>query len=271
MALMSDWLQFWDSQIVDKYPAWLVVGLGTFVWHQVFWLFLNIPYMIIEDKKWFEDNKIIKDPSQRATSQQRWALLKVMLWDQHVMLLPLTLISAPLFLFLRFTLHSQNLPNWSTFAIQFLAFNVIEDTMFYWTHRLLHVPYFYKKVHYKHHEYLSPFTLAGEVAHPLEFLFGFLLPSVSGPFLMSFFHDPVHMFVFWLWIFFRETRSVDAHSGYFFKYHPVRLLPFYGGAKFHGLHHSLKGRQTNFGGYLIWDYLCGTLYDENQHSTNKKK
>ena len=91
-------------------------------------------------------------------------------------------------------------------------------------------------------------------------------------------------------------RSTDAHSGYHLPFHPLRLFyPVYGGALAHGscampqgvagwfvrwtrilwnqdkhpstpppfpqladFHHSLKGRNQNFGSFAIWDWLCGT-------------
>lgn len=78
---------------------------------------------------------------------------------------------------------------------------VIEDTMFYWCHRTLHTPWFYKRIHkvclavvvcscYRrfvgassrrlssqiHHQYNVNIALASEHAHPIELIVGNLLP-----------------------------------------------------------------------------------------------
>ena len=44
-----------------------------------------------------------------------------------------------------------------TFAVQFVVFNVIEDTGFYWIHRAFHHPKLYRKYHKVHHSYDPPF------------------------------------------------------------------------------------------------------------------
>lgn len=38
----------------------------------------------------------------------------------------------------------------------------IDDSVFYWIHYIVHLPFLYKHVHKKHHEYKNPFSLAGE-------------------------------------------------------------------------------------------------------------
>jgi len=106
--------------------------------------------------------------------------------------------------------------------------------------------------------YLSPFSLVGEIAHPIEFIFNFLLPIMAGPLLIGYFQG-LHIGVFWIWLVFRAMRSTDAHSGYNIPFHPLRLIGFlYGGPTHHDYHHMIKGKHCNFGGYLIWDWIMGT-------------
>jgi len=125
----------------------------------------------------------------------------------------------------------------------------------------MHTTYAYMKWHKKHHEYISPFSLTGEIAHPIEFFFNFLIPIMIGPLLMGLIQG-VHVTTYWIWITYRELRSVDAHSGYNLPFHPLRLIsPVYGGAHFHDFHHNIKGRNGNFGGYRFWDWLMGTDSD----------
>lgn len=50
-----------------------------------------------------------------------------------------------------------------------------EELFFYYSHRLLHTPYFYQHVHKIHHEYKAPFGMASEYAHPFEYVVGNLV------------------------------------------------------------------------------------------------
>jgi sterol desaturase/sphingolipid hydroxylase (fatty acid hydroxylase superfamily) len=47
-----------------------------------------------------------------------------------------------------------------------------EDLMFYFSHRTLHTPWFYKKFHKVHHEFYNTVCISSEYAHPFEFLIG---------------------------------------------------------------------------------------------------
>ena len=35
-----------------------------------------------------------------------------------------------------------------------------EDFFFYWGHRLMHLPYLYKRIHKQHHEFKNPVSMA---------------------------------------------------------------------------------------------------------------
>ena len=55
----------------------------------------------------------------------------------------------------------------------------VDSPIFCRVHRLLHTPTLYNKVHYIHHAYDPPFALAGELQHPVEFLFNILVRSLT--------------------------------------------------------------------------------------------
>ena len=63
---------------------------------------------------------------------------------------------------------------------QLIYFMLLEDFFFYWSHRFLHTPYIYKKIHKKHHEYHQTISIAAVYTHPLEYLFGNILPLAVG-------------------------------------------------------------------------------------------
>jgi sterol desaturase/sphingolipid hydroxylase (fatty acid hydroxylase superfamily) len=155
-----------------------------------------------------------------------------------------------------------------------IVFNLVEDFVFYWVHRLLHHPVLFKAVHWKHHRFDQigghTFSLNGEYSHYVENLFNDLVPMMCGIFAWTVIYSRLalgpewsfHIFTFWCWITFRQMRTTDSHSGYDLPYHPLRLFRFiYGGARFHMEHHTLKGRRWNFGAFHLWDYLMGTVLD----------
>jgi len=126
--------------------------------------------------------------------------------------------------------------------------------MFYWTHRLLHHPKIYPYIHKKHHEYGITISIAAEYAHPLEWVFGNLVPSAMGAKLLG---GNVHMATYIMWGFIRIMETVDGHSGYEFSWSPYRLLPLSGSSNYHNFHHYFNsGNYSSF--FSIWDTLCGT-------------
>jgi sterol desaturase/sphingolipid hydroxylase (fatty acid hydroxylase superfamily) len=116
----------------------------------------------------------------------------------------------------------------------------ISDTLFYWSHRLLHTEFFFRKGHLFHHRHHSPIVWTALYVHPIEFIFAligiFILPSII-LFMNS--HEAT---VFWSIIMFSLVLS---HSG-------LTHL-----SEHHDLHH--QNWKYNFGSDVgIWDKLMGT-------------
>lgn len=128
-----------------------------------------------------------------------------------------------------------------------------EDVMQYFFHRLLHVPWLYKRVHKLHHEYQVPFALSGSYAHPVEVVFLAICTFVPALLLRP------HMSTFLAWIWLRQMDAVLEHCGYDLP-NPLHALPFYGGVLFHDYHHT--GFTTNFASRFTYlDRLLGTYRD----------
>jgi sterol desaturase/sphingolipid hydroxylase (fatty acid hydroxylase superfamily) len=81
---------------------------------------------------------------------------------------------------------SGPIPSAGSIALQFLLFMVVNDTLFYWSHRLLHHRLIYKYIHKKHHTFKVNIGIAARYAHPviLHTCFSFLISEI---FLGSFF------------------------------------------------------------------------------------
>lgn len=73
------------------------------------------------------------------------------------------------------------LPTAFEFARDFILSLLLREALFYYSHRLLHVPYLYKLIHKKHHRFTAPIALAAQYAHPIEQIFANALPISLPP------------------------------------------------------------------------------------------
>eukprot|EP00249_Psilotum_nudum_P011200 c23022_g1_i1 orf=496-1326(-) len=142
---------------------------------------------------------------------------------------------------------------WEAF-MQIVVYFLVEDFGNYWIHRWLHSNWAYNKIHYMHHEFTAPVGFAAPYAHWAEILV-LGIPSFVGPLLV-----PGHMVTLWLWIALRQMEAIDTHIGYDFPWTPTKLIPFYGGPKYHDYHHFVGGKtQSNFASVFTYcDYIYGT-------------
>lgn len=142
---------------------------------------------------------------------------------------------------------------------------LFEDAAFYWSHRLLHTPWLYARIHKQHHEFhtLTACSFASEYTHPIESILGNIVPLIIGPLICH-----CKFTTFLIWIVIRIFKTCDAHCGYAFRWSPFGLCwPLNNAAK-HDYHH-----ESGFGGcfgsfFVIWDQICGTdeSYYRDKHT-----
>jgi sterol desaturase/sphingolipid hydroxylase (fatty acid hydroxylase superfamily) len=148
-----------------------------------------------------------------------------------------------------------HVPSWLEIAGWVIVLLIVHDTYFYWTHRLLHTPRFFRRWHRTHHKTITPtpFTAYAfdwrealvHVAMPLAFQLVF-----GGPFL-----------AFFIFLAIMIVRNVWGHCGT--EFHPAWFADHWFWGWFtttthHDLHHS-GGFGCNFGLYFtFWDRVCGT-------------
>lgn len=93
--------------------------------------------------------------------------------------------------------------------ITFLGYFSVAEIVFYSSHRLLHIPFLYKHIHKRHHQWQIPMTLATLDAHPIEHFLTNVAPVLLGPYLLG-----TNMYILTSWVVMATVNSILAHSGY---------------------------------------------------------
>ncbi len=154
------------------------------------------------------------------------------------------------------TLLYTNVHDWPLWwlPVSFGLCLVLHDTWFYWTHRLLHRPNWFRVAHAVHHASRPPTAWAAMSFHPLEALSG----AVVIPALV--FIVPMHVGVLFALLTVMTFMGVTNHMGW--EIFPRGLVRGSAGrwlitATHHQLHHEKY--RCNYGLYFrIWDRLMGT-------------
>lgn len=154
-------------------------------------------------------------------------------------------------------------PIWLSISGFFILL-IIDDTWFYWMHRLMHHPSVYRYVHKVHHESIdvNPFTAMS--FHWIEaFLLSFWILPVS-------LYLPVYaptLLAVQLW---GALDNIKAHLGY--EIYPTNFnkswLRFLTSSTQHNMHHSKF--QGNYGVHFrFWDKLCGTEFSDYEQNYDR--
>ena len=147
------------------------------------------------------------------------------------------------------------LPSGAEILLHLVGCVAVEEVLFYYSHRLFHMPLFYQHVHKIHHEWRAPIAMTAVYAHPLEHLLSNLTPVLAGPHVVG-----AHIVTTWLWIAIALFSTVSSHSGYH--------LPFMPSPESHDYHHAVFN--NNYGATGILDWLHGTDKDFRR-SLQKKR
>jgi sterol desaturase/sphingolipid hydroxylase (fatty acid hydroxylase superfamily) len=147
---------------------------------------------------------------------------------------------------------------WFYFAISVLALFILHDAFVYWTHRLMHHPFLFRRVHRLHHSsvHSTPFAiyLFDTSEAILHGAFFFLISLVL----------PLNWCAMLLLLWTSSLANVIGHLGY--EPAPKGWLRSVGRVfnttTHHDLHHTQGGRY-NYGVYFrFWDWLMGTEYPD---------
>lgn len=109
-------------------------------------------------------------------------------------------------------------------VLEFLFCMLTYDTLFYYSHRLLHHGRFYRWIHKRHHEWSAPLAITAVYCHPIEHAFGNLVPVLTGLVVCG-----SHIVTAWIWLTFVTLLTLNDHSDYH--------LPFLFSSEMHDFHH----------------------------------
>ena len=258
---MEDWglvARCWQAML-DAWPysERLLFTVGTAVTLELTTLIYSLFFVMLERRKWCQSWRIQPNPALSSPPKE---LVDEAFKDHLLNAIVLRPIFAyfayPVIEWCQMPYDTASLPSMGTAVVQVFIFMVIDDTWFYWGHRLLHdVPWLYRTIHKKHHRFRFTHVLASEFAHPVEDVLCNTLATILGPLLLG-----SHWILFWFYGFLKLSQTIEAHSGYVV---PGPLSPWClspelaGELGRHEFHHSHN--KGNYGGFFNWwDRLCGT-------------
>lgn len=132
---------------------------------------------------------------------------------------------------------------------------VLHDSLFYWVHRLMHTPFWYRRLHDVHHRSVYPTAFATYSFQPSEALVeGLIVTAVI-------FLVPTHLMAFLVFQFISTAYNVYGHCGreLYPRGQPDHWLGrWLNTSTLHAGHHYW--RRGNYGLYFtFWDRAMGTL------------
>ena len=125
----------------------------------------------------------------------------------------------------------------------------LHDAYFYWTHRLLHQPGWYEKIHITHHLSSSPNPWTALAFHPVEAI----IHVVIFPLIILII--PAHPAALFIFLFYMVFMNVRGHCGYQIFPYESRLNKWdwwNNSSRQHDEHHQYA--KDNYGLYFtFWD------------------
>jgi len=166
--------------------------------------------------------------------------------------------------YMRFYAHISDY-GWPYFFISILLMMLVQDTYFYWTHRLMHHRRLFRYFHLTHHRSLNPNPWSTYSVNPLEAVVD------AGANVIILFTIPAHGLALFLFSWINTAYAIYGHLGY--EIFPPGTATHWAGrwintSVAHNTHHA-KARY-NYGWYfLFWDRLMGTLEPEYEQRYSK--
>ncbi|GFY38688.1 fatty acid hydroxylase domain-containing protein 2 [Trichonephila inaurata madagascariensis] len=220
----GDFLQDQWNSVYDLFGSDFALAVwGTSIVTTLFYWIVGLGYTIV-------------DLTGRPEFLQKYKIQKNA--DYPVSFSKVLKVTLQVMILVKLSQHSKGLHSKLHFHI------VMNEIIFYYVHRILHLPFVYKYIHKRHHEWSAPIAITAIYGHPLEHISANIVSVLSSFLILG-----SHMSVCWLWLNVAIFFTVNNHSGYQF---PLMSSS----PKFHDYHH-MKFDQ-NYGLLGILDWMHGT-------------
>jgi sterol desaturase/sphingolipid hydroxylase (fatty acid hydroxylase superfamily) len=235
---------FW-IRLLEEHRHQVIEFWGTLLVQLVFFWFPSIFYLSLDyvAPNFSQRHKLQAQSKQPILAEVK-ECLRVVLRNQilsaflHILLLSLSGFAGG-----KTTLRfDAGLPSILQIVFDVLACMILREVLFYYSHRILHLPSLYPKIHKVHHRFTAPVALAAQYSHPLEHLLSDTLPIAIPPMVLR-----CHVLSFWVFLAVELLETATVHSGYDF---------LSGIAKRHDAHHEKF--IVNFGSIGFLDWAHGT-------------
>jgi sterol desaturase/sphingolipid hydroxylase (fatty acid hydroxylase superfamily) len=153
--------------------------------------------------------------------------------------------------------NDESYPTFLETLLAILVYVFYEDFCFHWSHRFLHLPFIYPKIHKVHHKIFNVFHLSCVHTHYIEYIIGNYFPSAIG---MLVFGPCFHFISFTTFVILRLLETHEAHGGYEFQYSIFKINPWGIESNYHNFHH-LK----NIGNYSTFFFLWDSIFQTNKY------
>lgn len=215
------------------------------------------------------NNKLVRIKIQKAFPKDK-DFLRELIYSSISMLI-FTVIGYILF-FTKFTDYTKIYADPLEKGIGYFIFSIVlmavlDDTFFYWMHRLYHHPKLFKYVHLVHHQSNNPNPLTAYSLHPFEAIL------TSSFFVIISFVFPINYWAVSAYMFFTLIHNFYGHLGY--EILPTKLIHSKLGKWLntsinHNQHH--KFFDHNYGLYFrFWDEMMGTTHPGYNELVDKIK
>ena len=233
----------WNGLLVFTGVLWLI--------HQLVSLGSALFFKSLHEKDRFPQLRAQKgkEPAEKlvASAWKEWLL-------NHTVSVPIFMafVLYPLFVWRGGTV-SASIPEATEVLTDIAVCIFANETIFYFSHRLLHNKKLFRMIHRKHHTFRQVRPVSSEYAHPLENLLN-LIAMYAGLVIMG------SSFVTWgFWVALRIYETNDGHSGY----------EHIDSASKHAFHHQFPTKGCYGTAIGFWDRVLGT--DQNWREWKAKQ
>jgi fatty acid hydroxylase domain-containing protein 2 len=191
----------------------------------------------------------------RPSKEKMWRLMTQVWFNQFVVGVPFGLAITEAYAWRG--MFDQSLPTLPMLAVQLFGVVIVEEILFYYSHRILHHPKLYARIHKQHHEWISPLAWCCIYAHPIEHVVSNLFPIMIGPLIIG-----MHPLSALLWFAIAFHSTMNSHSGLH--------LPATQSPEEHDWHHLTFTEMYGVVGLLDWLHGTDVKWRQSEQYTRAK-